>query len=173
MKKTLLLVAVAALVAVSFTSCNNDKTYTELLTQSKGWVLSAASTSPSYLLSDGSYATDLINDGYLYAYEVDDIITFAENGAETINPGKLIDTTAGYQAEVATTWSFDNAENPTTITMQLPFFYNAAGTSYDTEAETCTILSLTSEEFRIKYTFNAESTAKEAYSFTLTYVPAK
>lgn len=174
MKKVFMLMTVAAMVVIGFTSCNpTEETNTTLLTQSKGWVLSAATSSPSYLLSDGSYATDLMVDGYLSSAELDEIIYFNANGSEVINPGSLIDPTFGYQTEVAATWSFNSDE--TVLNMQLPFFYDNTNFTYDSDIEACTILSLTANQLRIKYTFNVTdpAPAKEQYSFTITYVPAK
>lgn len=166
----MILLAVAATI-MAFSSCKKDETKTDLLTKpSKGWVLSEATSSPHYALQDGTFATDLMKDGYLDAFELDDIIKFKENGGQTIDPGKLIDPHYGYQAEVAATWSFNDDE--TILNMQIPFFYNDEGTSYDQEIENCDLLELTEDELRIKYTFNDDLT-KVMYSFTLTYVPAK
>jgi len=107
-----------------------------------------------------------MTEGYLEECELDDIIKFTENGAQTITPKEVCDF--GYQKEVATTWSFNEAEDY--LTFQLPFFYNDNNTSFNDEFETCQILSLTSEELKIKFTFNDdESEAKGNYSFTLTY----
>ena len=81
MKKVLSVLAIAALFLVGVTSCTQEKTATELLTQKNGWVLSSATSSPAYHLSDGSFATDLMTEGYLMAWELDDIIVFNENGS--------------------------------------------------------------------------------------------
>ncbi len=173
MKKVLSVLAIAALFVVSFSSCGgNEKTATELLTQKNGWVLSSATSSPDYLMSDGSYAGDLINDGYLYDFETAYIIAFNENGSEIVKPGKVTaaDDFEGdaYRAETSLgNWSFDNADKPEYISMQVPFFY-------DEDVEKCQVLALTEDEFRIKCTINDDSpVSKGTYSFTLTYVPAK
>ena len=173
MKKVLSVLAIAALFVVSFSSCGGkEKTATELLTQKNGWVLSSATSAPAYLMSDGSYAGDLINDGYLYDFEAAYIIVFNENGNEIVKPGKVTaaDDFDGdaYRAETSLgNWSFDNAENPEYISMQVPFFYDEA-------AEKCQVLALTDDEFRIKCTIDdTENPTKHDYSFTLTFVPAK
>ncbi|MEG1555731.1 MAG: hypothetical protein RR356_03295 [Bacteroidales bacterium] len=176
MKKNILTLVVATIVAITFSSCGDEpKTYTELLTISKGWVLSSATSSPAYELSNNTFATNLITDGYLSACEVDDIIKFTANGGETIEPGKTNCSSElgyGYTKSVAATWKF-NAEE-THLFFQIPFFYNAEGDSYDKEQENVEILSLTETELRVKYTFDdVTSPAKTKYSFTLTYVPAK
>lgn len=163
-----------ALLAMSmvFVSCKKeDKTNTALLCNKNGWVLKGAASSPAYALANGTFATDLINQGYLFECEVDDIIKFTENGGQTINPGEKL-CEDGYQKEVAATWSFN--EDETELTMQIPFFYNDEVTSFDAVQETVQILSLTETELRVKYTFNDdESPAKGTYSFTLTYEPYK
>ena len=180
MKKVLSVLAVAALFLVSFSGCGHDKTATELLTQKNGWVLSSATSSPAYQLSDGSFATDLMTEGYLMAWELDDIIVFNENGSHLLKPGKNIPESAadGYVAETSLgNWSFDKAENPEFISMQVPFLYDydAEGNfTFDAPAEKCQILALTENELRIKCTIDdTENPAKDVYSFTLTYVPAK
>lgn len=169
MKRNILVLAVIAIFAVALTSCGNQnkKTNTGKLCIEKGWVLSAATSSPAYALSDGSYATNLMTEGYLYDYELDDIIKFETNGNMKINGGAKVPETGDYQAEDkgVGTWAFNSDESK--LTMQIPFFYDEA-------TETVDILSLTETELRIKYTFNDYTApAKTVYSFTLTYVPAK
>lgn len=173
MKKVLSVLAVAALFLVGITSCTQEKTATELLTQKNGWVLSSATSAPAYQMLDGSFAADLINDGYLYDFEAAYVIAFNENGSEIVKPGKVVapedfDPEWCYRAETSLgNWAFDNAENPQFITMQVPFFYDEA-------SEYCQILSLTENELRIKCTINDDDNpAKQTCSFTLTYVPAK
>ena len=173
MKKVLSVLAIAALFVVSFSSCGGGKTAAELLTQKKGWVLSSATSAPAYQMLDGSFAGDLINDGYLYDFEAAYVIAFNENGSEIVKPGKTVapedfDPEWCYRAETSLgNWFFDNAENPQFITMQVPFFYDEA-------PEYCQILSLTENELRIKCTINDDDNpAKQTCSFTLTYVPAK
>lgn len=167
--KKVLVFALVAIFALSLSSCgkNKEKTNTEKLCIEKGWVLSAATSSPAYELLDGSYATDLINEGYLYNYEVDDIIKFQANGNLIINGGKNVPESGDYQAEDkgVGTWKFSSDE--TKLTFQIPFFY-------DEQQEVADILELSETQLRVKYTFNDyDNPSKKAYSFTLTYVPAK
>ena len=149
MKKVLSVLAIAALFVVSFSSCGGGKTATELLTQKKGWVLSSATSSPAYQLTDGSYATNLMTEGYLKAWELDDIIVFNENGSHLLNPGKNLPESAadGFVAETSLgNWSFDNVENPEYIFMQVPFLFDfdAEGNfTFDDAVEKCQVLSLT------------------------------
>lgn len=173
MKKTLLVAAMAAVCAVFFTACPTpeEKTTADyLMSPKKGWILQAATSSPAYELLDGSFATDLINDGYLHEYELDDIMTFTQADGfnyQIINPGNNIDPEGeGYQQEVKYLWAFD-AVDEGWIYMQVPFFY-------DDVQEYCQILKINDEEFRFKCTVNDDDVeAKGTYSFTLTYVPAK
>lgn len=166
MKKNLLIVAILAIFAGLFSACDPIEVTDEaLLTQSKGWVLSAGTSSPAYALSDGSFATDLIKDGYLYDCEVDDILYFHANGGLAINPGaNLCEET---DDEYDSTWTLTSNENGKFLEFQIPFFY-------DNELEVAEVLALSAEELRVKYTFtDDESPAKGTYSFTLTYVPVK
>ena len=172
MKKVFSVLAVAAMLLISFAGCNKDQTATQILTGNKGWVLSAAKSNPDYVMNDGSLVEDLINEGYLYDFEAAYIITFNENGNQTVKPGKVavpadFDGDA-YTAETSLgNWSFDNADNPTWIKMQVPFFY-------DDVQEDCKILTLTKDEFKISCTINDDAPmSKGTYSFILTSVPAK
>lgn len=175
MKKVFCVMAVFAMVVLAFTSCKKEKTYTDLLTQSKGWVLVSATSDPAYHMLNGSTATDLIKDKYLKDFEVDYIIVFNENGGEIVKPGKVvapdsIPSDECYRAETSLgNWSFDNAENPTKINMQIPFFY-------DKEVEICYLKTLTEDELRIQCVIddiNNPVKADNKCTFTLTYQPAK
>ncbi|MBP5664001.1 MAG: hypothetical protein J6X16_07000 [Bacteroidales bacterium] len=168
--KKVLVFALIAVFALSLSSCGKkkEKTNTEKLSIEKGWVLSAATSSPSYHMADGSYCTDLMTEGYLYDYELDDILKFESNGNMKINGGSKVPADGSdYQSgdHGVGTWKFNSDE--TKLTFQIPFFY-------DDVQETADILELSETQLRVKYTFNATNNpAKEAYSFTLTYVPAK
>lgn len=170
MKKSLFALAIAAIIGLSFTSCDPTvKTNAELLTgATNGWVLASATSEPGYELASGKIATDLINDGYLYESEVDEIITFKEDGTQIIDPGKNVDPTYGYQTPVTAAWNLSLDQS--TLNMQIPFFYNDDNTSYNAQVENCRIVSLTNKEMVLAYTFTDEtSTAKGTYTFTLTY----
>ena len=171
MKKVFCVLAVAALFLVSFVGCNGGQTYTEMLTQKKGWVLSSATSNPPYEMSDQSLVSDLMTEGYLYDFENDYIIIFNEDGTEYVKPGKTVAPEGTEDAYTAETfignWRFDNEILPTLLYMQVPFFY-------DEEIEVCKILTLTKDELKLSCTINDDDpTAKGTYSFILTYVPAK
>lgn len=172
MKRTFFALVAAAVLVISISSCGDTKTYTQILTeQTKGWVLSAATSNPAYVMSSGAPVENLM-EGYLQKYELDDIITFKEGNIMTIDPGAEIMEGFGYQAVVPATWNLSADQK--TLNMQIPFFYDDTYMSYDQEAESCTILSLTTKELVLSYKFNDnESPAKGEYEFTLTYVPAK
>ncbi len=172
MKKTIFVLAIAAMFAVSLSSCTEVKTTEQLLIENtKGWVLSAATSDPAYALESGREITNLL-DGYFYDCEKDDIIIFQESGVQVINTGENIDPTWGYQHQAIGNWSL-SADN-TYLFMQLPFFYDETGFTYDIEQEKCRIVSINSKELVLEFAFNDnESPAKGEYKFTLTYVPAK
>lgn len=173
MKRNLILLTVLLSFGILFSACKKDeKSLTELLTYKKGWVLEAATSSPAYALSDESFATNLMTDGYLEECELDDVIKFAENGAQTIVPNTTCDF--GYQTETAALWSLVEKNGKDYLKFQIPFFYDENWETYDAELEECEILNLTEDQLRIKYTFNDDvNPAKATYSFTLTYKHAK
>lgn len=163
---------------VSFTTLDRDVPLspTQKLCIPRGWKLAAATSTPAYQMPSGSFISDLF-DGWLYDFELDDIIIFKENGIEIGNPGSLIPeedfffdlnlnhNEFPFTESILGNWSFDNETNPQVIFMQIPFFY-------DSSLENCRIISLTENEFKISYTFNDnESPAKDTYTFTLTYTP--
>ena len=175
MKKTLFAMAIAATLVLGFNSCDPvEKTLTDYLTAPKnGWVLEAATSTPGYTMSSGAIIENLM-EGYLYDYEMDDIIKFTADGIQTIDPGTLLpdDSTSAYQTAVSTTYTIDEATK--ILNMQVPFFYNDDYTSFDAQPEICEIIALDENQLKIRCTINDdENPAKPTYSFTLTYVPAK
>ena len=172
MKKAFLALAVAAL-AVFFTACPGpvEKTKAELLASPKnGWVLSAAESSPAYHMASGEYVSNLMN-GYLYDYELDDIMSFTVEGVQTLDPGANIDPEGyGLQQAVTYLYLFDQTDD-NWMYMQVPFIVDANG---DIMQVRCHILDLTEENFKFNCTIDdVETPTKEEYTFTLTYVPAK
>ncbi len=172
MKKAFLVLAVAA-CAVFFTACPSpvEKTKAELLASpKKGWVLSAAESAPAYHMSSGEYVSNLMN-GYLRDYELDDILTFTVEGVQTLDPGTEIDPEGtGLQQTATYLYMFDQTDD-NYIYMQIPFIvdYND-----DIMQVRCHILTLDEETFKFNCTIDdVESEAKDEYTFTLTYVPAK
>jgi hypothetical protein len=162
MKKNILNVAVIAFALSSLaSSCDNskEKTVVENLTNAKnGWVLESATSSPAYVMKNGTNVADLITGGYLKECELDDIIKFAKNGGLTVNPGKSI---CKNETEYASTWSYN--EKTKVLHFQIPFFN-------DSELENAVVTKCTEKQFRVNYTYNdVENPAKKVYTFTLTY----
>ena len=157
---------------VEFTTLENLEDIPMLfLTNPKGWVLESAVSSPAYEMIDGTYVSNLITDGYLYDWEVDDILVFTQDGTQIIKPGSILppDGSWGYSTEtVVGNWHFDNAEAPSKLYMHIPFFYND-------NVEECRILALSEDQLRIRFTVNLFDDAGSivsSYVFTLMYVPS-
>ena len=158
-----------AMLAVVFNACDPQvKTTTDYLTSPKnGWVLESAVSSPAYVMENGELVTDLMNGGYLFDYELDDIIAFTADGVQTIDPGKNVDPEGeGYQAVVSYKWSLDMA-NEDWIWMQIPFFY-------DEVQEYCHILNIDDTKMTLNCTVNDDDpVTKGTYTFNMVYVPVK
>lgn len=173
MKKLQVIALAFVAFVMLFSSCKKtDETNTALLCYKNGWVLTAATTSPAYKMSDGSNCTNLM-ECYLQECELDDVIAFTEDGGQTINP-KEVCTDFGLQSQKASTWKFNADE--TYLYCQLPFFYNDNEDSFNEKQENCKIMSLTSDELKLAYTFevyDVVSKAAEEYTFYLTYGHAK
>ncbi len=171
MKKVFSVLAVAALVLV-ITGCTpQEKTLSDYLTQqTKGWVLSSATSSPAYQMSNGEFVSDLVNGGYLYDWEKEYVIIFNENGSEIVKPGKTVAPSAeqGYIAETSLgNWTITETAAGDILEMQVPFFM-------DDEKEVCRIISLNDNELKVNCTINDDPVvSKGTYTFTLTFVPAK
>lgn len=167
MKKSVLsIMVVAAICMLAFSSCNKDKTKTEMLQNEKGWKLSAATSTPGYNLNGGGSIANLF-DGYVLACEQDDIITFKADGHEYLNPGKSV--CDGQASQESSLGAYTLNEDEMTLKMQIPFFY-------DTEVESVKVVELTKDVLKVNYTYTeeaAETKAPGTYTFTLTYEPAK
>ena len=171
MKKIFVIITVAILTLVSFTQCDphHEQSATDILTGTQGWVLSKAFSNPAYFMSEtGTFASDLINDGFLKDFEVAYILIFNTTGGEIVKPGDVVapSPSEGYTTETTLgKWAFDNSDNPSKITMHIPFLYEKS-------LKECQILNLSKEELRIKFTMeDDEDGAKKTCSFTVTYVP--
>jgi len=155
---------------VCFTRCEpREQSATDLLT-GQGWVLSKAFSNPPYHVSEnGTYASDLINDKYLKNFEIAYILVFNTTGGEIVKPGSAVAPSPeeGYVTETTLGhWEFDNPDDPSNITMHIPFLYQDG-------LKVCQVLNLSKKEFRIRFTVEDDEEAKKTCSFTLTYVPVK
>ena len=124
--KKFFLAVFTAIIAFSFIACDKtDKTNEEMLTTKKGWVMTAATSNPAYIMDDGSgnAYTNLYKD-FFEEYELDDIYTYAtvENGhGLQIDPKKT--GKWGYQQLVTVgVWSLFNSD--TQLTTKVPGFYD-------------------------------------------------
>lgn len=150
----------------------------ELLTIPQGWVLSEATSSPSYELSNGVLVDDLMH-GYLYDFEIDDIIRFSSDGTHCVHPNRILPEGLefGYTQETSLgQWHFDNPDNPAYLFMQIPFIYGDGLNTYNPAIEECRIISLTTDMLKISFTYiddEYKNATKGSYTFTLTYVPAR
>jgi hypothetical protein len=139
----------------------------QLLCIPNGWVLSEATSVPAYHLSNGTYVSNLL-DGYIPEYDRDDIIRFENRNnyiIQVLHPGAWIDNYNGYQQETALGGFEIEDLSDGWVDIQIPFFH-------DYKKEYCKIIALSDDMFKISYTWNDESEAKEYYTFYLTYVPA-
>lgn len=170
MKKVFGIITVALVVAAGFMGCHrHEQTATDFLTGAKGWVLSKAYSNPPYHLEDGSYASDLMNDGYLKDFESAYILVFNTTGGEIVKPGDVRAPSAeeGYVEETTLgVWKFDNPDHPTAITMHIPFLYQE-------EPVVCQLLDLAKDDFRIRFKVQDDEDVKKECTFTLTFVPVK
>lgn len=94
MKKSILMIAVSALLVFCTTSCKDDeKTGYDYLTEPKnGWKLTVAVSNPAYEKADGTMVSDLLT-GFLESCEHDDIMYFKTTDAQIVDPGKDKQTT--------------------------------------------------------------------------------
>lgn len=171
MKKVLSIVVLALVCVFAFTSCNKEKTMEELLTIEKGWTLSAATSTPAYVMNSGAQISNLF-EGYFLDCEKDDIIKFKSDGYQYVNPGKEICEEGTGGDTHAKEWSpgkWSLNESAKTLVMHLQYF--------DDSQKNATIVSLTEKELKVNVTINITpnevTKAEGTYTWTLTYVPAK
>lgn len=166
MKKNIFILALCAIVAFGFTSCEpTDKSKTELLTVTKGWTLTAASSNPAYIMGGGATITDLYNDGFIYSCEKDDIITFETSGAQKLNPNKNICEGDGAITELTSLGNWSFADDEAKLNMHLPYFENSPKVK-------CHILSLDENTLKVQAQITYKET-NEDYDMTFTYSRAK
>ena len=119
MKKNILIVAICALVAFGFMSCNPEPTKKELLTTDKGWNLTKATCNPPYQLEAGVDISDLF-DGFIRDYEKDDIMFFKPDGAQYLDYGKVKSATQTEKGETLGKWTLN--EEGTELKFYLPYY---------------------------------------------------
>ena len=181
MKKTLSVLAIAAMVMLTACTPQSQTPITDVLKSAKkGWVMTSVKSAPAYVLETGVTLDELYaegdyehNTGFFYAAEKDDAIIFGENGVLTIDPGKILpEDGSAYQNTVVASYSVDETNHE--LLLQMPWEYNDDYTGYDANLEKCSIQSYDSKQLVIKYTRNDDQNpAKAQNTFTITYVPAK
>ena len=168
MKKNILIAAMCVLVATGFMSCGETDDKTELLTDKKGWVISAATSTPGYLIGEDHISN--LMDGYFNDWEKDDVLYFEANGNHSVDPGTKLPPEGedGYTTKTGLgSWKFIG-DDKSKISMQLPFFY-------DDDPEVCNVVSLTKDEFKVRYTFvdriptPTKAEGDIEYTFVITY----
>ena len=97
-------------------------------------------------------------------------MTFTVEGVQTLDPGANIDPEGqGLQEAVSFLYSFDVDED--WMFLQVPFILDANDQIMQVR---CHILTLNEETFKFNCTIDdVDPDAKDKYTFTLTYVPAK
>jgi len=167
MKRVISSTMVVVLMAMVFSSCQEDPTNTEMLINKKGWKLVDVTSSPSYELEDGRKINSL-RDGYLRDYELDDVIFFKEDGALTVDPGSKLPPEGkdGWRtARTIGTWAFLKEE--TQIKMQIPFWYpeNEGG---NRDPDVVDLNFLDKDNLRFSLFFTEEETGTQ-YTFSFVY----
>ena len=180
MKKVLSIIAAALTVVLVFTSCHKDPTRTDILTNEKGWTLSA-------LTCPEGYGANAVTDIYAMldnagGYECDDVMKFNADGKESVNAGTKKYDYEGEGDQYVGTWAFNDEE--TVLECQIPVFGPAVsdpeGTLYSAAKEQCNIISMEKEKMVLSHTFTPGSNPAKAgfgqegtWTFQFTYVLAK
>jgi len=161
MKKNIFVFALCAIFAFGLTSCGGEeKTGEELLTTSKGWKLTAATTEPAYLLGEDEVPiTDLFNDGYVFPCEKDDILYFNTDKSVKLNYGKFIcDGQTGKEEVLEGRWELSDDER--TLITPLPWSDGKLRT---------TVLTLEEKTLKLKFPVSFDEDEEVTHYFTVTY----
>ena len=154
---------------VTFTTYEKDEDYyANLLSRHpNGWKLTAAVSQPDYVMSDGSWVSNLISGGYLHDYEAAYILVFKEDYTHYVKPGAVVAPNPNMGYTTLTNlglYHFYSDNNKVFIDMKVPYIHNTA------TINSIQILSITDSEFKIKCII--QENGKAMYSFVLTFVPA-
>jgi len=147
----------------------------ELLTQEKGWQLTAGTCDPPFELGNGDLVSNLF-EGFLYDCELDDIIFFYKNYTQYLNYGKnLCDWESGIGINLGN-WRIREDEG--VLEFQLSYFFNEDDTFAKLEGR-IVILNENTLKLDIPITFDdgaklakrglMVSRSTKDYVFTLTY----
>jgi hypothetical protein len=129
MKKTFL-AAMALIVAFAFTSCDPvEKSKEELLTQKKGWIITQATCTPDYQLNNDEWVdTDLLNGGFFFDCEKDDIYFFNSDKSFVRNFGSNKCEGEDGKEENMGRWAFQ--ENDTWVQFYMTAYYDFDNEEY-------------------------------------------
>jgi hypothetical protein len=149
----------------------------ELLTQDKGWQLTAGTCNPPYESIDGKLISNLF-EGFLYDCELDDIVFFYKNYSQYLNYGKILcDWESGIGINLGK-WRIRESEN--VLEFQLSYFLETDDTFAKLEG-TIVVLDENTLKLDIPITFDdgtklakrglmsLGTKATKDYVFTLTY----
>ena len=173
---------IIALVALTFLAadCGGllEPTKEELLTQSKGWILTAATSNPPYEMENGDKYADLFNKGYFFDYELDDVYFYETTNALKVDPGNKkptqedLDKGLGYD-KVTTlgVWTLDYPK----LTTKVPSFYDKDENGIWV-MDKVNITELTANTLTYTFTWkeadkkkNIKAKGDTEYTFTLTF----
>jgi len=168
MKKTFL-AAMALIVAFAFTSCIEpvEPTKEEMLQAKKGWVMTAATSDPAYIMGDetGNAFTDLYKN-YFFDYELDDIYFYKEGYALEVDPVKTGEY--GYQKkETLGIWRLFS--NDTKLVTKVPGFYDYDEVNKLWIMDEVNVIDIT--ETTLKYSFTWKASEEKAMGIQGNRVP--
>ncbi len=180
MKKSILSVIAIALVGVfAFTSCNREQTKKDVLTQSKGWKMVEATCANGMATTENTTIFNLM-EGYFFDCELDDIITFKEDGYVYFNPGKNVNDEGMdlYPSEETAmgTWTLD--EENDILTTHFPWEYDFQSPANNGEPYSCKAVTLNKDKMKLTFTLKivadpAKDIAVGEYPVDIVYEPAK
>ena len=183
MKKSIFSVIAIALVSVfAFTSCQQEQTKTEVLTQSKGWKMTEATCATGITTTTNNKIYDLMDqeNGYFFACELDDILTFKEDGYVYFNPGKVVnDEGMDYYPAQETAmgkWTLD--EENDILTTHFPWEYDFNNAAANGEPFSCKVVTLNKDKMKLTFTLKVEAgqakdIAAGEYPIDIVFEPAK
>ena len=171
MKKTFFaLMALTLVCAITLSSCKKteEKTMEELLTQSKGWVLTSATSVPKFEPISGTPDEDLFK-VFFEKCELDDINIFKPNKDMVLNYGKEVCSGQTGKEEFMGKWKFIDGKDDV-IQFYLIAYYDDAGNYTPLEAK---IVNIDESTMQLRVPIYETRSVDPKYQFILTYKVAK
>jgi len=168
MKKTFL-AAMALIIAFAFSACEKtetpetptpEPTKEEMLQTAKGWIMTAATSDPAYIMADGSgnAFTDLYKN-FFESYELDDIYFYKEGGALEVDPGQIGEY--GYQKkETLGVWKLFS--NNTKLVTKVPGFYDYDEVNNVWIMDEVNLIDITSTTLKYSFKWNVSDTKSKS-----------